>query len=161
MDTAGWFPALTLQNTNFYDQKYADEGGPYAQNTFIRTAFFPLEKADESKATQDYLDLMAQYNPSGKIAQLGVQGLSGWLLFATAAAECGSELTRQCVLDKAGAVTEWTGGGLHAVTNPSTNTPSDCVAVLEVTADGFQYDEDFTKPNDGIYYCDPANLISG
>jgi hypothetical protein len=159
MDTAGWFPALTLQNTNFYDQKYADEGGPYAQNTFIRTAFYPFERSSENKATQDYLDLMEQYNPSGKVAQLGVQGLSGWLLFATAATECGSELTRQCLLEKAGAVTEWTGGGLHAATNPSANTPSDCVAVLEVTADGFVYDEEFTNPNDGIFYCDPANLV--
>ena len=41
----------------------------------------------------DYLELMERYNPDGKTAMLGMQGLSALLLFATAANECGAELT--------------------------------------------------------------------
>ena len=57
---------------------------------------------------------MTQYKPDGKIAYLGVQGLSAWLLFAKAADECGADVTRDCVWEKAQAITDWTGGGLHA-----------------------------------------------
>ena len=34
---------------------------------------------------------MEQYNPDGKVAGLGVQALSSYLLFAQAATECGSD----------------------------------------------------------------------
>ena len=37
---------------------------------------------------------MERYDPDGKIAYLGVQGLSAWLLFAKAANECGADLYR-------------------------------------------------------------------
>ncbi len=125
MATAGFFPDVTIVNTNFYDSKYAAEGGMNAKNTYIRTSYFPLELKDENPATADYLSLMQQFNPSGKIAQLGVQGTSAWLLFAQAAAACGSQLTPECLLDKA-KVSTWTGGGLHAATDPEANTPSSC-----------------------------------
>jgi hypothetical protein len=161
MDTAGWFPDLTLQETNFYDTGYAQEAGAFAKNTYVRTAFYPFELAADNKATQDYLDLMKQYNPDGRIATLGVQGLSAWLLFAKAATECGSQLTRTCVLDKAKTVTEWTGGGLHGATNPSTNMGTACFAALKLGPTGFTYDKEFTgpTPGDGIYNCDPENIV--
>ena len=68
MDTAGWYPDVILLSTNFYDDKYAEEGGAIAGNLYIQSAFYPFELADDNKATQDYLDLMEQYNPDGKVA---------------------------------------------------------------------------------------------
>jgi hypothetical protein len=159
MATASFFPDITIQNTNFYDSKYALEGGANAKNTYVRSAFFPLELADQNPATEDYLSIMKEFNPSGKVAQLGIQGTSAWLLFAQSAAACGSQLTAQCLLDKA-KVSKWTGGGLHAETNPASNTPSPCFALLKVDGTKFTYDEADTKPNQGKFNCKAENIIT-
>jgi hypothetical protein len=159
MDVSGFYPDATILTANFYDTKFAAEGGKVAKNTYLRMGFTPFELASENKATQDYLDLMKQYNPSGKTAILGAQTVSSWLLFARAASECGSTLTRTCLLDKAKSVSKWTGGGLHAPEDPSTNTPSPCYAVLKVIDNGFTYDRTVTSPNDGIFNCDPKSVV--
>jgi len=159
MATAGFFPDVTIVNTNFYDSKFVEEGGANAKNTYIRSAFFPLELKDENPATADFLDLMKQFNPSGKIAQLGLQGMSAWLLFAQAASACGSQLTAQCLLDKAKVAT-WTGGGLHAATSPGANTPSSCFLLITVKDSKFAYDEKDTQPNQGKFNCADSNVVT-
>ena len=74
---------------------------------------------------------MEQYNPAGKVAQLGVQAMSSWLLFAQAATECGSDLTAECLLEQAEAQEGWTGGGLHAAQTPGNDEPAECFLLLE------------------------------
>lgn len=159
METAGWHPDVLLLSGNFYDATYAAETGAAAGNLSIQTQFYPLELAKKNKATQDYLDLMEQFNPGGKVAGLGVQGLSSWLLFAQAATECGSDLTAECLLQNASAASDWTGGGLHAPQTPGNSDPSDCFVSLGLGADGFKVNEDVTKANEGVYNCDPKNII--
>lgn len=158
MDVAGWHPDVTILSTNFYDSKYLAEVGASAPNTWIRTAFTPFEMAGDNKATQDYLDLMKQYNPSGKIAQLGSQALSAFLLFAKSATACGSNLTRTCLVDQAKKVTTWTGGGLHAETNPGGDVPAACLALITIKDGKFTYDRAATQPTQGIFNCDPKNI---
>ena len=149
-----WFVA----DANHIDQKLIDSGGEAVRNVFIAGAVFPYFRADENEATQQYLDLFEQYLPDGKNqAYLGYQGFSAWLLFATAAKECGAELTRRCVYENAGQVTDWTGGGLHAPTNPSAGEVSECVLITEATPDGFQEPEAF-EATDGLYNCTPDNV---
>lgn len=164
-ETAGYHPDVVLLSTNFYDSTYAAEAGAIAGEIFIQSAFHPLELSADNKATQDYLDLMEQYNPDGKVALLGTQGLSSWLLFARAATECGSDLTADCLLEQAGAQEDWTGGGLHARQTPGGTDPSPCFLVLNLDADGFHYNEEVTAPTDGdgLYNCDPGNVadVSG
>jgi hypothetical protein len=157
MKTVGWYPKYTLQQANFYDTKYAAEGGSTAKGTYVRLATYPFEKAKDNPATQDYLDLMKQYNPSGKVALLGAQALSSWLLFAKAATECGSNLTRSCLIDKAKQVTTWTGGGLHGRSNPGGLEPTACFVAMRLDGNKFVYDKKFTEPDTGVYNCDPKN----
>ncbi|HEV3226475.1 MAG TPA: ABC transporter substrate-binding protein [Acidimicrobiales bacterium] len=159
MVTANFFPDVTIVNTNFYDSKFAQEGGANAKNTYIRSIFFPLELKDENAATADYLAMMQQFNPSGKVAQLGLQGMSAWLLFAQAATACGSQLTPQCLLDKS-KVSTWTGGGLHAPTGPGTNSPSSCFLLMTLAGTKFVYDEKDTQPNQGKFNCSDANVVT-
>jgi hypothetical protein len=159
MQTVGYQPDLIITQGNFYDTTFAQEAGDIAQNVVVRSQFTPFELADTNPATADYLELMQRYNPSGKVALLGAQATSAFLLFAQSAAACGSNLTRQCLLEQAGSVTEWTGGGLHAVEDPSTNSPSPCFALLRIDGDKFVVDEDLTGANEGIFNCDDANLI--
>jgi hypothetical protein len=162
MDTAGWHPDVILLSGNFYDALYQEAGAATADTLYIQSVFHPLEQADENKATQDFLDLMERYNPSGKVALLGMQGLSSWLLFATAASACGSELTAECLLREAAAVEDWTGGGLHARQTPGNTDPSPCFLILGLDpADGFVYDEAATAPTegDGLFNCDEGNTF--
>ena len=148
-----------LTDANHYDPQVTSIGTA-ADGTYVRTGFYPfLDPAEAKKnpATQQYLDLINQYDPGGKIANLGAQGLSAWLLFAKAANECGADLTRDCVWAKAQAITEWTGGGMHAPQNLKTRDASNCFALLKVAGGKFVLDSGI-KPTDSIYNCDKGNV---
>ena len=160
MQTEGWYPDYTLLQPNYIDQTYADEGAAtVSETTYARSPFPTFEMADEVPAMQDYLDLMERYNPEGRVAFLGAQAMSSLLLFATAANECGAELSRACVLERAAQVEDWTAGGLHAPQTPGNVEATECSLMVHVTPDGFQYDEEMTRPTDGLYNCDPENVI--
>jgi hypothetical protein len=59
------------------------------------------------------------------------------------------------VLEAAASVTEWTGGGLHAPTNPSENRGPECVVLLQVQDGAFvRY-----APTDEDYACDPDAVV--
>ncbi len=160
MDTAGWRPEVILLSGNFYDTNYAAESRTVAGNIYIQLQFHPFELAADNVATQDYLDLMEQYNPGGKVAMLGMQAMSSFLLFAEAATECGSDLTAECLLKNAKGASNWTGGGLHATQTPGNTEPSPCSLVLGLGEDGFFVNKEATAANDGIFNCDPANVYS-
>jgi hypothetical protein len=159
MQTDGYYPDVIIETPNHYDKKLTDNGGDAIKNTWVSLAFTPFELANENKATQDYLDLMKQFNPDGKVASLGAQTTSAFLLFAKAATDCGATLTRTCLVEKAKAITSWTGGGLHAETNPGGNVGASCFILMKASAAGFTYDEAATKPNKGRFNCDTKNLL--
>ncbi len=160
MATADYYPEVIMQTPNFYDTQLTETAGDAIKNTYIGTAFIPFENASQNKATQDYLDMMKQFNPNGKVAFLGAQGMSALLLFAQAATECGSNLTRQCLLDNAKKVTTWTGGGLHGQTDPGANAGSQCFLILQAAASGFSYQQQATAPNQGMFNCDAKNSVA-
>ena len=160
MQTEGWYPTFTVLQPNYFDAKFAEEGGTsVSEATYMRSPFPTFAMADDVPAMADYLELMERYNPEGKTAMLGMQGLSGFLLFATAAKACGAELTRQCVLDQAAAQDGWTAGGLHSAQTPGNLVATQCSLAIRVTPEGFEYDEGLTGPNEGIYNCDPGNVV--
>lgn len=147
-------PTVTLQETNFYDADYVAAAGDAAEGTFVRTVNWPFEEADQNPATQQYLDNVNAID--GKVAVLGVQSTSAWLLFAKAVKECDldNNLTRTCVLENAGTTTEWDGGGLHAPSNPAGNTGPECVIVLQVVGGKFT-----RYAPEADYHCDPADVV--
>jgi hypothetical protein len=160
MQTEAWYPTFTHLQPNYLDAKFAEEGGAsVSKATYMRSAFPPFDMADKVPAVADYLELMKRYNPKGKTAMLGMQGLSGFLLFATAANECGADLSRACVLEKAAAQKDWTAGGLHSAQTPGNAVATQCSLAIQVTAKGFRYDRKLTEPNEGPYNCDPGNVI--
>lgn len=160
MQTEGWYPDFIHLQPNFYDKKFGDEGATSVSDaTYMRSPYPTFEMADEVPAMADYLELMERYNPEGKTAMLGMQGLSAFLLFATAANECGADLTRACVLENAAAQDGWTAGGLHSPQTPGNLVATECSLAIQVTDEGFVYDEELTQPNEGIYNCDPGNVI--
>ena len=62
------------------------------------------------------------------------------------------------MLDQAAAQEGWTAGGLHSPQTPGNVVATECSLAIRVTPDGFEYDEEITGPNEGIYNCDPANV---
>lgn len=136
MDEVGFNPQLVLLDGGFYAEVLIERAGPSAEGVVVRTTFHPFEEADRSKAVTDFLSMMETYNPDGKIAALGMQATSAYLLFATSAKACieanDGVLDRNCVLEQAATQDAWTGGGLHAPSNAGANEPSECTLLLTV-----------------------------
>ena len=132
-----YHPDVVIEPTNFYDQSFLDSAGDAAEGVMAQTSFVPFEEAGDNPATQQYLDMVDAVD--GKVALLGAQSVSAWLLFATAVKACDldDDLTRSCVLEHAAETTEWTGGGLHAPTDPSSNSPTACFLLLQVQDGAF------------------------
>ena len=141
MDEVGYRPNLIMNDAGFYADILLSRAGTSANGVIVRTAFSLFEEADRVPAVRDYLDMMATHNPSGKVAGLGMQSTSAFLLFAQAARDCivanSGVLTRSCVMAEAAQVTNWTGGGLHAPTDPGTNLPSPCYQMIQVVDGAF------------------------
>lgn len=118
-------------DANFYDTSFAKwNTSGNADNVYVRMAFYPLEQASSHPATQQYIDLLKA--SGGKTGLLGIQATTNFLLWASAAQECGSTLTSDCVLSKLKAINEWDGGGLHANADPGANLPPDCGMLLQL-----------------------------
>ena len=87
-----------------------------------------------------------------------MQAASAFLLWATAAKDCGSTLTSDCVMTALAKVHSWTGGGLHAETDPGANQPPDCGLVLKL--DGTTYIQ-WNPAEAATYACSPDYVVQG
>ena len=117
-------PLLTLE-TNFYvDVCAAANTTGVLDGAIVRIAMPPFEEAEDFPAVSRYLELVEGID--GARSQLGMQAMSAFLLWATAADACGAELTRVCVFDQIATIDDWTGGGLHAPSDPASNRNPGC-----------------------------------
>ncbi len=128
---------IWFSDANMYDETFADWNvNGYADKVYMRSSFPPLFEADQVKAVQDYIDIVTK--SGGEINQLGSQAASSFLLWATATKACGSDVTRECVMEGLKKVTAWTAGGLHSESNPGENLPPKCGMVLKLTGTEFE-----------------------
>jgi len=143
-------------DSNFYDAalgKWNTSG--IADNVYVRSVFTPFEQANLNPATKQYIDIVTANG--GGTSLLGMQATSSFLLWASAAQECGSTLTRDCVMQKLAAVHEWNGGGLHADTDPGANTPPNCGSLLKLS--GTKY-EQAAPAKAGEFECSPKFMVT-
>ena len=160
MDEIEFHPDFVRAGGNAYDPVLVGEAGAAADNVYLATAHYPYldpEVAAQNPATQQYLDIVDEFDPGGKIASLGVTGFSGWLLFAQAASSCGADLTRDCVWEAASAVAQWSGGGLHARQDVAGDVASECFAEIVAVQGAFEIVD--IDPNESAFSCDPQNVI--
>ena len=160
MDEIEYHPDFVRAAGNIYDDLLLAEAGPAANGTYMMSSSYPFldpEMAQQNPATKQYLDIMSQYDPTGKIANLGITAFSSWLLFAKAATECGAELTRDCVWSNAKAIGDWTGGGLHASQDLANGRASQCFVEIEAKDGKFVLPD--ISANDGVFNCDPDNVM--
>ncbi len=141
MDEIGYRPNLVINEAGHYADILLTRAGSSADGTFIRTSYSLFEEADQVPAVRDYLDMFATYLPEGKVSGLGMQSMSAFLLFSRVAKDCivanEGVLTRSCVIEQAKQIDEWTGGGLHAPSNPGGNEPSPCYQIIAIENGAF------------------------
>jgi len=153
MDQVGVHP-LYLTDTNDYTPELAAWNTTgLGDNIYSRDAFQPIENAALVPAVQAYVDAVKA--TGGSVDQLGQQSASSFLLWATAAKACASTLTRQCMINQLSQIHKWDAGGLHAVTDPGTNTPPQCGVLLKLTKTAFAQVYPTTQ---GQLDCDPKYL---
>jgi hypothetical protein len=163
LNDIGYHPKYAVFNPNVYDPTFIANAGNALSGTTIYavTSFVPFELAESHPATKQYIDRLAKYAGGAKPKALGAQAWSAWLLFAESAKACGSNLTRDCLLQRARAAGSWTGGGLHAPSHPgSADAPAgECFTLIKSAPSGFAVDRDVTKPNQDVFNCAPANVV--
>jgi hypothetical protein len=140
----GWEGTPLLEATA-YEPLLFDSGDEAVEGAVIRMYSHPFEEAEEWPATRKYVELMETYQPDGVQSLLGVDSISAWLLFVTAANACGEEddgvLTRSCIIEQAAAVDDWTAGGLHGATDPEDGPDAVASAcTMLITVEGGQFE---------------------
>ena len=162
MQTVGWYPDALVESANNYKSSVWKNAGSAVKNVWVAIGFAPFEAASQVPAVKQFDDIMQQYNPSGIVSALSLNAWNAWLLFAKAAAACGSNLTRSCLLDKGGSYTDWTGGGIEGPVNTSfaSRQAQLCYAVVKASPTGFTVDNTFLPPNQGVYNCSPDNVVT-
>ena len=142
--------------TNAYDESFvAWNKDGFADNVYFRMGFVPLEEAGQVPAVQQFLDIVEGHG--GDPNQIGEQAASAFLLWATAAQACGSDLTRACVGQQLDAMHEWTGGGLHAAADPGNNEPPTCGLLMGMHRTEFVR---VSPEEPGTYQCDPSYVYN-
>src|SRR5690606_3108607 len=119
------YKPIYVGDANLYEGQFAEWGSHgFAVDVYLRCASVPLHDRDEVKAVDDYLTMLEESD--GDASLLGMQAASSTLLWMQGVKACGTEVSRQCVLDAIAEITDWTAGGLHAPTEPASNLPPAC-----------------------------------
>lgn len=155
----GYKPAVVPdQGSVFYSNSAVAMLKQVPLNAPIYTAAttYPLDRATDNPTTAKAVEL--EKAAFGKADPADMVPWITWVLFAKSASACPT-LTVQCVIDHATSDKAYTAGGMLAPVDMTDPTkPNQCLAVNTVSGDGIVYDEKTTKPTDGVFNCDPANL---
>lgn len=154
MRVEGYEPTILTDSTWYTDSVKAANVDGLTEGINVTMQFQPFENADEVPAVADYLAVMSSVEDS-VTGLLGMQSTSAFLLWATAAKACGSDLTRQCMVNELSQVTSWTGGGLHAETNPGGNEPASCSMLMALRGGTY---EQVAPATQGEFYCADSAL---
>ena len=116
MTTAGYKPAFVLLGVQFAipQTEKAVAASPDLPPVYAETSWWPLGLASQNPSTEELVKTMHTYAKGDSVDFDDEEGAEGWLLWAKAASACGTDLTVNCVLNKAAAVKNWDAGGIEA-----------------------------------------------
>lgn len=157
MKDADYHPQVVDLGQQYYDSTVAKSG--VADGILVQTNTQPFELPNA--AITQYVDLLHKTAPKVPATSLGVQGFSAGLLFATAAKELGSNLTRKGLLDALHKIHRWDAGGLHPMEDPGANSVNSCTKVMTVKNNEFVPlfpKTDSTDPAES-FECDPSQVV--
>ncbi len=159
----GWKLDWMLVFAQFYDPKtIAAAKATQFPTTYVQIVHWPFELANRNPAVAQAIRVLHASDPAAPTTDFTASAFSSWLLWAKSATECGSTLTVDCVLSKAGANHNWSAGGLYPShdVDPAHRHMIDCFALMRVTKNGFVYDQKATEPNQDIFNCAPDNVVT-
>ena len=152
-----------VEGTQFYDPKTIDAAKASSPPpTWVYASHLPFEMAAQYPVVQQLENIMKAWNAHPKLNDFVALAFNAWTLWAKSATACGNDLTQACVLSKAAGEKSWTAGGFYSPrdTDPAHPQQPTCYVLMKVTTDGFVYDKSATQPNDGVYNCDPRNVVA-
>jgi len=164
MKNISWNPQWLLFSTQFYTPQTVQAAK--ALGTFppvyVGLGHLPFELADQFPVLRQIKAQLTAAVANPRFTEFTQLSYSAWALWAQSATACGSNLTQDCVLQKAGSHTDWTGGGITppVSTDPAAKAISDCELIIKLTPTGWVYDKKTTNPNNGVYNCDPKNTAA-
>ncbi|HTN99331.1 MAG TPA: ABC transporter substrate-binding protein [Microthrixaceae bacterium] len=130
---------------------------PLKAPIYSASTTFPLDQSKDNSTAAKLVEL--ETAAFGKADPADVTPWITWLLFAKSASAC-EVLTVDCVIENATKDKAYTAGGLMAPIDLSDPTLTNhCLAINRVSADGIVYDKKSTDPTDGLFNCDPANVV--
>jgi hypothetical protein len=160
----GWKPAFLFFGQPIYGQP-AVQAARSVQSfppSFVQLSFIPWELAGRYPVVSQAKSIMMANGASPNFDAFTAYALDTWVLWAQSATACGANLTRDCVLQHAGAHPAWTAGGFFAPVNtePRLHDYPSCLLFAKLTTSGWTYDAGVTKPNSGAFNCDSSNLTA-
>jgi ABC-type branched-subunit amino acid transport system substrate-binding protein len=163
MNDVGYKPAFLGLNVALYGpSSVAAAKTVQVPPSYVGLNHIPWELSGQYPVVQEAKAMLEAAVSNPTYDDIGMQAFNAWTLWASSATACGDNLTQDCVLQKAGAHSDWTAGGLFSPrsTDPATQKATNCVAIVRLTGTGWVYDRDVTKPNSSIYNCDPRNIAT-
>jgi ABC-type branched-subunit amino acid transport system substrate-binding protein len=163
MKNVGWQPQWLLLSVQYYLDKTVQSAQSLGTipDSYVGFSHLAFEMDNQKYPVLGQIkDILKASIKEPRFTDFTASSFSAWALWAKSATACGSNLTSECVLQKAGAEKEWTAGGLYAPvdTDPNNQHIGKCWLNIKLTTSGWVYDEKVTKPTDGPYNCDPKNV---
>jgi ABC-type branched-subunit amino acid transport system substrate-binding protein len=152
-----------VEGTQFYDPKtIAAAKATSFPPTWVYLSHLPFEMASQYPVVQQLESIMKAWNAHPTFNDFVALAFNAWTLWAKSATACGNDLTQACVLSKAASEKTWTAGGFYSPrdTDPANPLQPTCYVLMKVTTGGFVYDKSATRPNSGVYNCDPKNVVA-
>ena len=119
MQDTGFIPKAFLLTPDNYKTVVSDAvaaaNNPPA--TYTYSNYLPFEEANSIPVVKQAVSLLTTTATRSSLSGFSAFSLSAWLLWAKSATECGSNLTVDCVLQKAAAHPAWDAGGFAAPVN--------------------------------------------
>jgi ABC-type branched-subunit amino acid transport system substrate-binding protein len=163
MKDISWSPQFIQFTSQFYTPQTAAAAkslGIYPPS-YVGLSHLPFELSGDFPVLAEIKSQLTAAVSNPRFTEYTTEAYSAWTLWAQSATACGSNLTVDCVLAKAGVHSDWTAGGLTppVSTSPSNTKATDCWLVIKLETTGWVYDKKVTRPNKGVYNCDPRNTV--
>lgn len=151
MQQQNYTPRVFFLQSNTYTPGLLEEGGAELEGyTILGQTGALLEEQDQNPEMQEYARWLAAVNPRAKPTGLGMYAWASMKLFVESAKAIGPNLTREALIEHINATyTAYDGGGLFPAQNMSSQVPTDCLVILDVTATAFVR----RAPADAGYTC--------
>ncbi len=155
MNNIGYKPDFIRTDANHYDEKLIDQAGCGAQGQRLRPQHLRAVREREEGLGDGPVPGGVQGLQAGRQEPdlpraAGLVGLAALRPVGEGVRQRPDPQVR--VRQRQEGQSAWTGGGLHAETDPKTGGTQDCFALEQATPNGFVLAK--IKPTDGIFKCD-------